>query len=118
MVTNSIVNSESPTYCVGGFGSEPVYVRMADNTYEVRYLSPLELSAVRPIANIETDLQALLDAGVNPQYVAVDNILSPTSRNVLEQRATDTLCRLADGVYDASKKADTSSSPSAPVSSE
>lgn len=58
-------------------------------------LSPSELERVSPLMEIETDLQTLFDANVEPKFVDAANLLSPTNPSTLTGLASDTLSRIA-----------------------
>lgn len=48
-------------------------------SYETSLLNKQEVSDVFVAREIETDIHALLDAGVSPQFVPCENLLTPTS---------------------------------------
>lgn len=54
---------------------------------ETRALTLDEVNICFPRVEIETDLQALLRAGVHPQEVNVTNLLTPTSVDYLSDKA-------------------------------
>lgn len=58
-------------------------------------LSPSELERVSPLMEIETDLQTLFDANIEPKFVDAANLLSPTNPSTLTGLASDTLSRIA-----------------------
>lgn len=58
-------------------------------------LSPSELERVSPLMEIETDLQSLFDANVEPKFVDAANLLTPTNPSTLSGLASDTLTRIA-----------------------
>lgn len=58
-------------------------------------LSPFELERVSPLMEIETDLQTLFDANVEPKFVDAANLLTPTNPSTLTGLASDTLSRIA-----------------------
>ena len=58
-------------------------------------LSPSELERVSPLMEIETDLQTLFDANVEPKFVDAANLLTPTNPSTLSGLASNTLSRIA-----------------------
>lgn len=48
-------------------------------SYETSLLNKVEVSEVFVAREHETDIRALLDAGVSPEFVPCENLLTPTS---------------------------------------
>ena len=61
-------------------------------------LSPFELERVSPLMDIETDLQTLFDANVDPKFVDAANLLTPSNPSALTGLASNTLSRIATDI--------------------
>lgn len=64
-------------------------------------LTPTEMQNVNPVANIETDLQVLFDAGVSPEHVSTSGLFTPSDPAVMQQYATERLSKIASQVTDS-----------------
>lgn len=83
-------------------------------SYETSLLSKEEVSEVFEAREFETDIHALLDAGVSPQFVPCENLLTPSSVAYQSEQGELKAAEILQSYSEREKELEKEQTPAAP----